>query len=122
MYWVFAETILFAKVLSFVKAITGVSSMLSSESFLIARFMLLLRICGWKGNIKGMLFSVSVRLSLSCRNFGLSVYRTWLNVLHRRDYTIFSENLNFFCPCHNFFPLSSVQIIIIPACCLLCVL
>ena len=28
----------------------------------------------------------------------------------------------FFCTCHNFFPLSSVQIIIIPACCLLCVL
>ena len=27
----------------------------------------------------------------------------------------------FFCTCHNFFPLSSVQIIIIPACCLLCV-
>ena len=27
-----------------------------------------------------------------------------------------------FCTCHNFFPLSSVQIIIIPACCLLCVL
>ena len=39
------------------------------------------------------------------------------------DYTIFSRNLIFFfCPCHNFFPLSSVQIIIIPACCLLCVL
>ena len=34
----------------------------------------------------------------------------------------FSRNLIFFCPCHNFFPLSSVQIIIIPACCLLCVL
>ena len=35
----------------------------------------------------------------------------------------FSRNLiTFFCPCHNFFPLSSVQIIIIPACCLLCVL
>ena len=28
----------------------------------------------------------------------------------------------FFCTCHNFPPLSSVQIIIIPACCLLCVL
>ena len=27
-----------------------------------------------------------------------------------------------FFTCHNFFPLSSVQIIIIPACCLLCVL
>ena len=34
----------------------------------------------------------------------------------------FSRNLHFFCTCHNFFPLSSVQIIIIPACCLLCVL
>ena len=29
---------------------------------------------------------------------------------------------HFFGTCHNFFPLSSVQIIIIPACCLLCVL
>ena len=28
----------------------------------------------------------------------------------------------FFGTCHNFFSLSSVQIIIIPACCLLCVL
>ena len=28
----------------------------------------------------------------------------------------------FFCTCHNFFPLSSVQVIIIPACCLLSVL
>ena len=26
------------------------------------------------------------------------------------------------CSCHNFFPLSSVQILLIPACCLLCVL
>ena len=26
------------------------------------------------------------------------------------------------CSCHNFFSLSSVQIIFIPACCLLCVL
>ena len=40
----------------------------------------------------------------------------------RGDYTIFPEIWFFFCPCHNFFPLSSVQIIIIPACCLLCVL
>ena len=40
----------------------------------------------------------------------------------REDYTIFPEIWFFFCPCHNFFPLSSVQIIIIPACCLLCVL
>ena len=35
----------------------------------------------------------------------------------------FSPKLSvFFCSCHNFFPLSSVQIIFIPACCLLCVL
>ena len=34
--------------------------------------------------MKGMLFSVSVRLLLSCRNFGLSVYLTWLNVLHMK--------------------------------------
>ena len=42
---------------------------------------------------------------------------------YREDYTIFLRNLHiFFCTCHNLFPLSSVQIIIIPACCLLCVL
>ena len=35
----------------------------------------------------------------------------------------FSQKLYiFFVTSHNFFPLSSVQIIIIPACCLLCVL
>ena len=34
----------------------------------------------------------------------------------------FSRNLQKTCNCHNFFLLSSVQIIIIPACCLLCVL
>ena len=38
------------------------------------------------------------------------------------DYTIFPEFFIFFCTRHNFFPLSSVQISIIPACCLLCVL
>ena len=32
------------------------------------------------------------------------------------------KKLNTICSCHNFPPLSSVQIIIIPACCLLCVL
>ena len=32
------------------------------------------------------------------------------------------KKLTTICTCHNFFPLSSVQIIIIPACCLLCVL
>ena len=30
--------------------------------------------------------------------------------------------LSTYLSCHNFFPLSSVQIIIVPACCLLCVL
>ena len=41
----------------------------------------------------------------------------------RGDYPSFLRNLHFFfCTCHNFPPLSSVQIIIIPACCLLCVL
>ena len=35
----------------------------------------------------------------------------------------FSPKLSvFFCSCHNFFSLSSVKIIFIPACCLLCVL
>ena len=37
-------------------------------------------------------------------------------------YHIFRKFDFFSSPCHNFFPLSSVQIIIIPACCLLCVL
>ena len=42
----------------------------------------------------------------------------WVNLLWHHyncisgDYTIFSRNLIFFCPCHNFFPLSSVQIIL----------
>ena len=39
------------------------------------------------------------------------------------DFTIFLRNLHiFFGTCHNFSLLFSVQIIIIPACCLLCVL
>ena len=33
-----------------------------------------------------------------------------------------NEIVTHICSCLNFFPLSSVQIIIIPACCLLCVL
>ena len=33
-----------------------------------------------------------------------------------------NEIVTHICSCHNFSPLSSVQIIIIPACCLLCVL
>ena len=33
-----------------------------------------------------------------------------------------NEIVTHICSCHNFFPLSSVQIIVIPACCLLCVL
>ena len=33
-----------------------------------------------------------------------------------------NEIVTHICSCHNFFPLSSVQIIIILACCLLCVL
>ena len=36
--------------------------------------------------------------------------------------TKFDRNLNTYLSCHNFFPLSSVQILFIPACCLLCVL
>ena len=41
----------------------------------------------------------------------------------RGDNPIFPRNFQFFfCSCHNFFSLSSVQIIFIPACCLLCVL
>ena len=38
------------------------------------------------------------------------------------EYTLCSRNLHFFCTCHNFSLLSSVQIIIIPACCLVCAL
>ena len=41
---------------------------------------------------------------------------------HGRTIPFFPKFDYFFGPCHNFFPLSSVQIIIIPACCLLCVL
>ena len=33
-----------------------------------------------------------------------------------------NEIVTLICGCHNFFPLSSVQILYIPACCLLCVL
>ena len=33
-----------------------------------------------------------------------------------------TKKLSTYLSCHNFFPLSSVQIIIVPACCLLCVL
>ena len=33
-----------------------------------------------------------------------------------------NEIVTLICSCHNFFPLSSVQILFIPACCLLCVL
>ena len=33
-----------------------------------------------------------------------------------------TEILTHICSCHNFFPLSSVQILLLPACCLLCVL
>ena len=33
-----------------------------------------------------------------------------------------NEIVTHICSCHNFFPLSSVQILFIPACCLLCVL
>ena len=34
----------------------------------------------------------------------------------------FPPKFEHICSCHNFFPLSSVEIIVIPACCLLCVL
>ena len=33
-----------------------------------------------------------------------------------------NEIVTLICSCHNFFSLSSVQILFIPACCLLCVL
>ena len=33
-----------------------------------------------------------------------------------------NEIVTLICSCHNFSPLSSVQILFIPACCLLCVL
>ena len=50
--------------------------------------------------------------------------REWYDDVWRkgRDYPTALRNLKHICGCHNFFPLSSVQIIIIPACCLLCVL
>ena len=40
----------------------------------------------------------------------------------RGDYTGNHRNLNTYLSCHNFSPLSSVQILLISACCLLCVL
>ena len=53
----------------------------------------------------------------------LEGYKLIASKWHLRGYyTIFPEICKFFCTCHNFSPLSSVQIIIIPACCLLCVL
>ena len=49
--------------------------------------------------------------------------KTVLRHFLRGDYTIFLRNLHFFLvPVITFFPLSSVQINFIPACCLLCVL
>ena len=48
---------------------------------------------------------------------------TKINQLTIKGLTHFPPKFaHFFCTCHNFFPLSSVQIIIIPACFLLCVL
>ena len=41
---------------------------------------------------------------------------------HGGDYTLTTEISTHICSCHNFFTLSSVQILLIPACCLLCVL
>ena len=43
-------------------------------------------------------------------------------IVTRGVYPIIPIFLFLFCTSHNFFPLYSVQIIIIPACCLLCVL
>ena len=49
--------------------------------------------------------------------------KTFLTDLFKGGLDHFSRKLYiFFGDHHNFFPLSSVQIIIIPACCLLCVL
>ena len=42
--------------------------------------------------------------------------------IKRGNYTGNHGNLNTYLSCHNFFFLSSVQILLIPACCLLCVL
>ena len=49
---------------------------------------------------------------------GLAVSRFWIGGTIPKTNEI-EKNI---CSCHNFFPLSSVQIIFIPACCLLCVL
>ena len=52
-----------------------------------------------------------------------SVYSRYICVPNKGGlYHIFRKFDFFSSPCHNFFPLSSVQINIIPACCLLCVL
>ena len=74
--------------------------------------------CGWKVTVSYItMFDLrdSVELVVSVGQI--------VNVInqkaHRAETNEIVKNI---CSCHNFFPLSSVQIIIIPACCLLCVL
>ena len=49
-------------------------------------------------------------------------YRSLSSFPSQGPYHISRKLHIYFLTCHNFFSLSSVQIIIIPACCLLCVL
>ena len=56
---------------------------------------------------------------LHCRRNSIALPVAVKGGLHQKKPGIF---LNTICSCHNFYFLSSVQIIIIPACCLLCVL
>ena len=56
-----------------------------------------------------------------CRhNGGGSV---WKNIEHKGGTTPETTEIStHICSCHNFFPLSSLQILLTPACCLLCAL
>ena len=62
----------------------------------------------------------NIRTSLSAVRVGSC--KSSRNLLRGGTIPKTNEIVTNICSCHNFFPLSSVQIIIIPACCLLCVL
>ena len=73
-------------------------------------------------------FHANHNLVQSCQHWFIELHRISLSPpwtppeLSLGTIPYFPKIWFFFSPCHNFFPLSSVQINIIPACCLLCVL
>ena len=73
-----------------------------------------------------VLFSNALKLELykifQCKLSMISLLKAVSVYSVKRGYYTIFPKLSFFLTCHNFFPLSSVQIIIILACCLLCVL